>query len=645
MKNICLVSLAVLLFSIPCIAANVNVLLDSSDGSSALIVNDNIGNRVASFDSTGGLTANSRAQIGPNASATGSYALAMGPSSVASKNTSVAIGFQCTSSGNQAVAIGKSCSASGSNSLALLGGRADAGSAIAIGSGVLAEGTFSMALGTNVSAAADRSFVIGRVQSGLLVNNLPDSLAVGFGGTSPIFMVSGEGVSGAVGIGTTNLANRFQVATKEGASNFIVKNSGSVGIGTSNPSGAFEVMTKEGVSDLKIDNSGNLLAAGNVGLGAANPVNRLDVSGGIVIGAPYAGASTAPSDGALIKGKLGIGTTNPQGKLHVAVTEARADLVVDDATGRVSLGILNPQNTLDVGGPANLGNAVFGRSYSGSVAAPSDSVLVENKLGIGTTAPRYAFDAYRDNPTAGFGLDYPVCLGSNYIGFNNYYNSSWSYAQTTGYVANIYHFQSDGRIGFRTTPAVITGGGSTSWTEAMTIARNANVGIANSGPAVTFEVGSGHALAVNAATGKVGIGTTSPATALDVGANHTLAANTTTGRVGIGTSNPQSSLEVNGAIATKVTTASGSYAMTDSDSIVLVSSGTGCTITLPAVKTGKIVYIKFYNPGAFTYNVTTSGGALIDNLSPTYNFTGSYRRGVILASNGTGWFVMAETQQ
>jgi len=58
-------------------------------------------------------------------------------------------------------------------------------------------------------------------------------------------------------------------------------------------------------------------ASGNVGIGTNAPKNKLDVEGGMVIGATYSGTNTAPSNGLLVEGNVGIGTTSPGVKLEV----------------------------------------------------------------------------------------------------------------------------------------------------------------------------------------------------------------------------------------------------------------------------------------------------------------------------------------
>lgn len=56
--------------------------------------------------------------------------------------------------------------------------------------------------------------------------------------------------------------------------------------------------------------------AQNVGIGTPSPLSRLSIDGNSTIGSNYIGV-TAPSNGLLIEGKLGIGTTTPTSKLQV----------------------------------------------------------------------------------------------------------------------------------------------------------------------------------------------------------------------------------------------------------------------------------------------------------------------------------------
>ncbi|NIR63745.1 MAG: hypothetical protein GWO10_08220 [candidate division Zixibacteria bacterium] len=46
-------------------------------------------------------------------------------------------------------------------------------------------------------------------------------------------------------------------------------------------------------------------------------IYRLEVSGAAVIGSSYFGSETAPSNGLLVEGDVGIGLTNPNRKLYI----------------------------------------------------------------------------------------------------------------------------------------------------------------------------------------------------------------------------------------------------------------------------------------------------------------------------------------
>lgn len=55
----------------------------------------------------------------------------------------------------------------------------------------------------------------------------------------------------------------------------------------------------------------------NVGIGQSAPISKLDVNGDLTVGTGYSGSSTAPPNGAIIQGDVGIGTAAPAYDLHV----------------------------------------------------------------------------------------------------------------------------------------------------------------------------------------------------------------------------------------------------------------------------------------------------------------------------------------
>ena len=96
-----------------------------------------------------------------------------------------------------------------------------------------------------------------------------------------------------------------------------------------------------------------LASNGFLGIGTNSPANRLDVEGGLAVGASYSGTNPAPTNGVIIEGNVGIGTSSPANRLDVE------------------------------------GGMAVGASYSGSSPAPANGAIVQGSVGIGTTAPEY----------------------------------------------------------------------------------------------------------------------------------------------------------------------------------------------------------------------------------------------------------------
>ncbi|HEU4435971.1 MAG TPA: hypothetical protein VFR89_00805, partial [candidate division Zixibacteria bacterium] len=115
---------------------------------------------------------------------------------------------------------------------------------------------------------------------------------------------------------------------------------------------------------------------GDVGIGTLNAVNKLDVEGGVAIGAAYSGTSAAPANGLLVEGNVGIGLNNPTTPLSVAgqISQSGGTAAAPAYTfvGDLNTGIFQPN--ADAIGISTLGLA---------------RVTVTNfgEVGIGTTSP------------------------------------------------------------------------------------------------------------------------------------------------------------------------------------------------------------------------------------------------------------------
>lgn len=152
-------------------------------------------------------------------------------------------------------------------------------------------------------------------------------------------------------------------------------------------------------------------SAQNVGIGQASPVNKLDVNGGLSIGAGYSGINTAPANGAIIQSDVGIGTATPAHRLHVVGSvRIEGDFINQEVAGAhastvqnipFTNGLFNPLNGTTVSITIPDGNGVnnsgvfisgFARIFGGTLNGGSSSMggyflLLERDVNPGFTAP------------------------------------------------------------------------------------------------------------------------------------------------------------------------------------------------------------------------------------------------------------------
>jgi hypothetical protein len=169
--------------------------------------------------------------------------------------------------------------------------------------------------------------------------------------------------------------------------------------------------------------TGKVYVSDKLGLGQLNPLNRLEVSGGAVIGSSYSGSETAPSDGLLVEGDVGIGLTNPNRKLYIAESSNELSYVLKldnyNSTWYNRVGML-----FSVGGDGgnnleasrgkgalvyeytntwNRGRFHFLQRNTADAANPelSDAVMTithDGKVGVGTQVPSSLFEIKGNNP-------------------------------------------------------------------------------------------------------------------------------------------------------------------------------------------------------------------------------------------------------
>ncbi|NTW32726.1 MAG: hypothetical protein HGB12_08895, partial [Bacteroidetes bacterium] len=164
---------------------------------------------------------------GYNTIASGQFSNAMGGYATASGIYSTAMGYYATASGQYSTAMGYGATASGYYSSVAMGSNAQANGWGSIAIGYEPEvsantGYGSVAIGYNVSVGANSghaSMILGAGVSSYikLVNNISNSLMVGFNSTIPTLFVgpsSGAGTTGNVGIGTSSPASSAALEVK-----------------------------------------------------------------------------------------------------------------------------------------------------------------------------------------------------------------------------------------------------------------------------------------------------------------------------------------------------------------------------------------------------------------------------------------------
>ncbi len=158
--------------------------------------------------------------------------------------------------------------------------------------------------------------------------------------------------TGNVGIGTTAPTADLEVKDSGGLSQILVDGSVSAILHAGGPL-AVELwldQTGGGNTNRKLVSSGGALifysdvnehmritSSGNVGIGTTTPQSKLDVEGGMAVGATYSGTSAAPANGMIVEGNVGIGTTTPSQRLEVAggAIKATGGLIMQTCAGSV----------------------------------------------------------------------------------------------------------------------------------------------------------------------------------------------------------------------------------------------------------------------------------------------------------------------
>ena len=435
---------------------------------------------------------------------------------------------------------------------------------------------------------------------------------IGATGVSGLVGATGQGVAGATGptstspVGGTGFIQYYSTPSTLGGNTNLywdITNS-RLGIGTATPASKFDI------SDTSNANL-PIVSIRNTSVNGYSPQLNFDTYGYsgspaamysvLNIVASYAGAgggavsfntklqpqSTAVTAMTILgSGNVGIGTTAPTAKLHVAGGKILLDntqgIQIKDAAGTA-------RTVLQVDGGDNLyldSAAAGGDIYLRASGAEKLSIKgTSGNVGIGTISP--------GNKLAIVGSGAAIRItGTNdtsavYTQFNSSANTGLGYVGVEGSTAG----------------ATLTN----------TLAYATFISAGSSGSALQLGTPGGIRATI-LASGNVGIGTTSPTT----------------------------TLQVNGALALKIptTVATSTYTMTSTDS-TLIFTGGNCTVTLLSAATypGRIIYTT--NAAAGTVISATSnvvpGGSVTAGTALLSNAAGHF---AWLQSDGTNWITI-----
>jgi hypothetical protein len=177
----------------------------------------------------------------------------------------------------------------------------------------------------------------------------------------------------------------------------------------------------------------SVASAQNVGIGFSNPASKLTVNGNFAVGADYNAA--APTNGAIIEGNVGIGTSSPLYPLHVVNSSGEAVETLEGNNGTGIGGLLyllndsttSRKTTIDMTQPGAHTGFQLDVDYTQSNV--NDFTIYDNvnnaypiyidstdQVGLSTVNPRFRLEV--SGPAAVVGGAYPTAENAFALGWN-----------------------------------------------------------------------------------------------------------------------------------------------------------------------------------------------------------------------------------
>jgi hypothetical protein len=257
------------------------------------------------------------------------------------------------------------------------------------------------------------------------------------------------------------------------------------------------------------------------GINVNNPQSTLDVEGNMAIGATYSGTTAAPTNGLIVEGNTGIGTSSPQRRLHITGT-VRVDTLTRDVPTRIvgadadgdlaafklGTGLSIASDTLKTSAILPADTSVFARDWQiagttnylpkfTGASSVGNSLFFDNgtQTMIGGTTPAYnisRFSIYYNAQTHGAPIlvdtrayNSPILPGGSW-NIGGQYDSLGTYASFAAFAAkkeNSNNLDTKGEA-----QIFVNNGGDIFPDEAIRIKSDGKVGIGTTSPARTLHV-------------------------------------------------------------------------------------------------------------------------------------------------------------